>query len=147
MQGDVDPRPGRCCVVGMEIQEWIKRRSWIRIQECCAQSGLADFADGQILPFVSRITKTRFPVPILEIIGKSAHLATQPHVEKGIPVGEPFLSGTGIVNTAEPNYGSHGQTASIRKEIWNSRIRRGERIKRILDWHTDNEATEAYVSA
>ena len=57
------------------------------------------------------------------------------------------MPGTGIVNAAEPNSGSHRETASVRKEIWNGRIGDGERIKRIRDWHTDIEATEAYVSA
>ena len=45
------------------------------------------------------------------------------------------------------NPGSYGETASVGKEIWNSRIRDRERIKRILDWHADAEWTKGYVSA
>ena len=56
------------------------------------------------------------------------------------------MSGTGIVNAAKPNPGSHRETAPSEK-IWNSRIRDGERIKRIRDWHTDTEGTKAHVSA
>ena len=47
------------------------------------------------------------------------------------------MSGTGVVNAAKPNPSSDWKTASVRKEIWNSRIRDRERIKRILDWHAD----------
>ena len=65
------------------------------------QPRLADFADGQILPFVPRITKTQLPVPSLEIIAKFSHLTTQPNVEERIPVGELFMSGTGVVNAAK----------------------------------------------
>ena len=139
MQGDVNSAPGRLGVVGSEIQERIKCRSWVRIQKCVPQSRLADFANGQILPLVPGITKTRFPVPSLEIIAKFSHLTTQANIEQRILVGELFMSGTGVVNAAKPNAGSHRETASVRKEIWNSRIRDRERIKRILDWHTDAE--------
>ena len=57
------------------------------------------------------------------------------------------MSRTGVVNAAKRNPGSYGETASVGKEIWNSRIRDCERIKRILDWHTDADGTKAYVSA
>ena len=57
------------------------------------------------------------------------------------------MSGTGVVNAAETNPCSHGETDSVRKEIWNGRIRDCERIKRILDWHADIEASKDYVSA
>ena len=132
MQVDVNPRSGRLGVVGREIQERIKCRGRVRIQKCFPQSRLADFADGQILPFVPGITETQLPVPSLEIIAKFSHLTTQPNVEKGIPVGELFMSGTGVVNAAKPNPCSDRETGAVRKEIWNSRIRDRERIKRIL---------------
>ena len=74
--------------MGSEIEERIKRRGRIRIQERVPQPGLADRAYQQILPLVSGITETRFPVPSLEIIAKFAHLTTQSDVEKGIPVGD-----------------------------------------------------------
>src|SRR6266566_9556869 len=112
MQVNINFRSGRLGVVSSEIQEWIKRRSWICIQKRLPQPRLAGFADGQILPLIPGITKTRFPVPTLEIIAKFSQLATQPHVEQRIPVGEPFMPGTGIVNAAEPNSGSHRETAS-----------------------------------
>src|SRR6476660_875954 len=139
MQVDVNPRSGRLGVVGREIQEGIKCRGWIRIQKCFPQSRRADFVDGQILAFVPRITKTQLPVPTLEIIAKFSHLSSQPNVEKGIPVGELFMSGTRVVNAAESNSGSHRETGAVREEIWISRIRECEGIKRILDWHTEEK--------
>ena len=44
------------------------------------------------------------------------------------------MSGTGIVNAAKENPRSHGDWDSVNNQ---SRIRDGERIKRIGDWHTD----------
>jgi hypothetical protein len=108
---------------------------------------LTSFADGQILPLVPGITKTQLPVPSLEIIAKFPHLTTQPDVEQVIVVNELFLSGTGIVNATKINSGSDRETASVRKEIWNSRISDCERIPRVHDWHTYAEAIKAYVSA
>src|SRR5256885_654137 len=57
------------------------------------------------------------------------------------------MPGASVINAAEPNVGGHRETASVGKEIWNGRIGDGERIKRVRDWHTDIEATKAYVSA
>src|SRR5438552_17090977 len=105
MQVDINSAPGCLGVVSSEIQERIKRRSWVRIQKCCPQARLADFADGQVLPFVPGVAKTSFPVPTLEIIAKFAHLAAQPNVEEIIVVRELFVSGTGVVSSAEPNSG------------------------------------------
>src|SRR5438552_8912634 len=147
MQVDINSGLGRGGVVGSEIQERIKCRSWVRIQKCFPQSGLADFADGQVLSLISRITKTSFPVPSLEIIAKFSQLTTQADIEEAIRVSELFVSGTGVVNVASRNPDSYRETRSIRKEIWNSRICDCEGIKRILDWHTDTEWTKAYVSA
>src|SRR5207248_5194683 len=109
-----------------------------------SQSKLADFANGQVLPLVPRITEARFPVPRFEVIAKFSHLTTQPHVEKGIPVSELFMSGTSVGNTAKKNPCSHGDWNSVNNQI---RIRDGERIKRIRDWHADAEVGKAYVSA
>src|SRR4029077_9524034 len=53
----------------------------------------------------------------------------------------------GVVNPTKPDPSSYGKTASVRKEICNSRIRDGERIKRILDWYADAELTKRYVSS
>ena len=49
--------------------------------------------------------------------------------------------------TAKHNQRSYGETASVGKEIWNSRIRDREGIKRILDWHTDAAEAKGYVRA
>ena len=133
--------------MGSEIQERIKRRSWVRIQQCVPQPRLADFADGQILSFVPGITKTHFPVPSLEIIAKFSHLTTQPNVEQRIPVSELFMSGTGVVNAAKPNPGSHRETASVRKEIG---IVASATVKGLNGFWIGTlmpEGTKAYVSA
>src|SRR5262249_4729362 len=118
-----------------------------RTQQRVPQPSLADVANGQILPLVAGITETGFPVPGLEIIAEFSHLTLQPNVKESIPVSELFTSRPGIVNTTKPNPSSYGKTASVRKEICNSRIRNGERIKRILDWHADAQLTKGYVSA
>ena len=113
MQGDIDSLPGRLGVVAIEIEERIKCRRWIRIQERIPQPRLADRAYRQILPLVSGITETRFPVPSLEIIAKFAHLTTEPDVEKGIPVGDLVMCGTGIVDAAKENPGVTGDRDSV----------------------------------
>ena len=147
MQGDVNSLPGRLGVMGIEIQERIKRRSWVCIQKRFPQSRLAGFADGQDLPLIPRVTKTHFPVPSLEIIAKFPHFATQANIKQIVLVSELFMSRTGVVNTAKRNSGSYGETASVGKEIWNRRIRDREGIKRILDWHTDARWTKSLVRA
>src|SRR6266480_3222366 len=144
MKGDINSLLGRLGVVSVEIQERIKCRCRVRIQKRFPQSRLARFADGQVLPFITGITKTELPVPSLEIIAKFSHFATQPHVEQRILVGDLFMSGTGVVNAAESNTGRHRDTDSVNNH---SVIRDGERIKRILDWHADAEGTKAHVSA
>src|SRR6266513_926191 len=143
MQGDVNSLPGHHGVMGSEIQERIECRGGIRIQKRIPQPRLADFADGQILPFVPGITKTQFPVPSLEIIAKFSHLSAQTNIEEIIVVSELFMSGTRVVNAAKLNPRSDRETASVGKKTWNSRIRDCEGIKRILDWNTDGEATKA----
>src|SRR4029077_8418292 len=147
MQVDINPRSGRSGIVRSEIQERIKRRGWIRIQKCFPQSRRADFADGQILPFVPGITKTQLPIPRLEIIAKFPHLSAQTNIEEIIVVSELLMSGTRVVNAAKLNSRSYWQTASVGKKTWNSRIRDCEGVKRILDWHTQEKNwTKAYVS-
>jgi hypothetical protein len=54
------------------------------------------------------------------------------------------MSGTGVINAAEKNLGRHRDTDSVNNH---SVIRDRERIKRILDWHTDAKLAEPYVSA
>src|SRR5207249_4688848 len=99
------------------------------------------------MPLIPRITETGFPVPGLEIIAEFSHLTFEPNVKESIPVSELFTSRPGVVNTTKPNAGSNGKTGSVRKEICNSRIRDGEGIKPILDWHADAQLTKGYVSA
>src|SRR5437899_4729575 len=144
MQGDVNGLSGWRGVVASDTQEWIKRRGRVGIQQRVAQPRLADLANGQVLPLVAGITETGFPVPSLEIITKFSHLTLQPDVEKGIPVGELFTSGTGVVNAAKPNPRSHGSWDSVNNQ---SRVADRERIKRILDWHTNAVGTKEHVSA
>src|SRR4029434_2766945 len=117
--------------------ERIKRRSRIRIQQRFPQSNLADLAYRQIMPLVPRVTKTGFPVPSLEVIAKFSHFTFQSNIKESVPVGEMFASFAGVVNATEPNPSSYWKTASVRKKIWNSRIRDRERIERVLDWHAD----------
>src|SRR6266481_5358951 len=147
MQVDVNSAPGRLGVVGSEIQERIKCGSRVCIQQRLPQSRLADFADGQVLSFISRVTETHFPVPRFEVVAEFSHLTAEPDVEERIPVGELFMSGTAVVNTARCNLDRYGETASVGEKTWNSRIGDGKGIKRILDWHTDAAGTKAYVSA
>src|ERR1041385_7922093 len=148
MQVNINSGPGRPGVVSSEVQERIKSRSWIGIQKCLPQPRLADFAHGQILAFIPRITEAQLPVPRLEIIGKFSHFAAQANIEEIIVVGEFFVPGAGVVNAAKLNSGSYGKAASVREKTWNSRIRDREGIKRILDWHTDAAAgIKVYVRA
>src|SRR6266550_4038326 len=137
MQVDVNSCPSCLGVVSSEIQERIKCRGRIRIQKCVPQSRQANFADRQILPFVPKITKTQLPVPSLEIIAKFSHLTLETNIKEIIVVSELFMSWTGVVDAAKLNAGCDWETRSVRKEIWDRRIRNGEGIKRILDWHSD----------
>src|SRR4030095_14569548 len=123
MQGDINSASGGRGIAGVEIEERIKRRSWVRIQKRFPQSRLADIAHGQGLPLVPRVTEAGFPVPCLEIIAKFPHFTAQAYVEELVPVGELIMSRTGVVNGAKFNSGSYGETASIGEEIWNSSIR------------------------
>src|SRR5436309_457955 len=147
MQSDVNGLPSRLGVVGVEIQERIKRRGWIGVQQRLPQARLTDFANGQVLPLVSGVTETGFPVPRLEIIAKFAHLTLEPDVKELVPVSEFFASWTGVVDTAEPNTGSYRETGAIRKEVWNSRICNRKRIKRIRERHADTGRAKEGVSA
>src|SRR5262249_55192187 len=103
MQRHIDLTVRRGCVATTEIQERIKRRGRICIQQCLPQTGLAGLANGKVLSFVPRIAETQFPVPRLEVIGDPPHFATQTEVEQLIPVSELFMSGPGVVNTTEAN--------------------------------------------
>src|SRR5438132_14213013 len=144
MKGDINSLLGRLGVVSVEIQERIKCRCRVRIQKRFPQSRLARFADGQVLPFITGITKTQLPVPSLEIIAKFSHFATQPHVEQRILVGDLFMSGTGVVNSAKGNPGSHRDRRSVNNQ---SRVSDGKRIKRNRAWITDAAGTKSGVNS
>src|SRR5947207_6792134 len=133
MQVDVNSCPSCLGVVSSEIQERIKCRGRIRIQKCVPQSRLANFADRQILPFVPRITKTQLPVPRLEIIAKFSHLTLETNIKEIIVVSELFMSWTGVVDAAKLNAVCDWETSYYSKEIWDSRIRNGERVNRFRD--------------
>src|SRR5262245_35313953 len=138
MQCDINSLPGRSGVWVEESAKRIKCCGWVRIEQRVPQPRLAGFADGEVLPFVPRITETGFPVPGLEVIRNPAHLTPEAHVEELIPIGKLFISWTGIGNAAEPNPGSHRNQRSVNNE---SRVSNCEWIECILDWHTDAERT------
>ena|SRR5207249_11979776 len=131
MKSDINSLPSRRGVVASEIQERIKRRSRVCIQKCFPQPRLADFADGQILPLIPRITKTQLPIPSVEVIAKFHQLTAEANIEQIIVVSELFVSRTNVVNAAKRNPGGYGETASVGKKIRNSRIRDREGIERI----------------
>src|SRR6266496_2937880 len=56
-----------------------------------------------------------------------------------------FASYAGVVNPTKPNSGSDRKTASVRKKIWNSRIRDREGIERIRDWHANASWTKPHI--
>src|SRR5205814_7302818 len=147
MQCNINPANRGFSVATEESKERIKRCGWVRIQQRLPQSRLAHVAYRQILPLIAGITETGFPVPGLEIVAEFSHLTLKPNVKESVPVSELFTSRPGVVNTTKPNTSSYGKTTSVRKKICNSRIRDGERIKRILDWHADAQLTKGYVSA
>src|SRR5260370_31832123 len=143
MQSNINCAPRGLAVAAKEAKERIKRRGWVRIQERGSQSGLASFADGQILSLVSGITKASFPVPGLEIVAKFSHLALEPDVEKTIPVSELLSSLAGVVNATKPNISSDRDWNPVNNQ---SCVRDRERIKRIYDRHTDTGGAKPYVS-
>src|SRR4051812_28368034 len=144
MQSNINCAPRGLAVAAKEAKERIKRRGWVRIQERVSQSGLASFADGQILSLVSGITKASFPVPRLEVVAKFSHPTLDPDVEKTIPVSELLASLTGVVNAAKPNTSSDRDWNPVNNQ---GCVRDRKRIKRILDWHTDARGAKPYVKA
>ena len=146
MQIDINSGPRRLGVVSLESQERSNAVAGF-VSKFSPQSRLANFADGQFLSFVPGIPKTQLPVPSLEIIANFPQLSTQAKIEQIIVVSELVMSRTGVVNAAKPDSGIYGKTASIGKKIWNSRIRNGEGIKRILKWHTDTELAKRPIRA
>src|SRR5262249_5499630 len=138
MQCDIDSLPGRPGVLAEKATKGIKRRGRICVQQGIAQPGLADFANGQILSLIARVTETHFPIPCLEIVGELSHLTAQTDVKQLVPVSEFFMSWTGVVKAAEPNSSGQWNRRSVNHQ---SGVPNCERIERILDWHTDAERT------
>src|SRR6266436_1429750 len=138
MQCDINPSPGHPAVWVEKATKRIKRRGRICIQQRIAQPGLAHFADGDVLPFVARVPETRFPVPRLEVIGNPSHFTAQADVKQLVPIGEFFAPWARIVKAAEPDPGGDRNRISVNN---NSGVPNCERIKCILDWHTDAERT------
>ena len=103
MQGNVNPLPGCGRVHAVDAQERVKRGGRIGTQQRVSQSGLAHFANGQVLSFVPGITETRFPVPRLEVIANFSHLTPQANVEELVPIGEFLVPWAGILDTTKPN--------------------------------------------
>src|SRR5262249_43008327 len=100
LQSDIHSRPGRPALVAKEDYERIKCRGRISIQQRVTQTRLADVANRQVLPLISVVAETHFPVPSLEMIGDPTQLTAQPDVKEVIHISELFVSRTGIVNAA-----------------------------------------------
>src|SRR6266702_6807286 len=153
MQGNIDSVPRRrrlagqrsrtsCIISDSLIQEGVKRRGRIRIHESLSQPGLANNVSRLNFFIVPGITETRFPVPGLEVIAKFAHLTAKPDIKENIVKGARRKS-VPLFQTTITNAGKHrgsGKGLAVRR---NSRVRYRERIKRILDWHTDTGRSEA----
>ena|SRR5438132_9763992 len=147
MQGNINSAARRFAITAKEAKERIKSRGWICIKKSFSQPWLAGLTYGQVLSLVLGVTETGFPVPRFEIVAEFSHLTLEPNVKESVPVGELLTSLAGVVNATKPNPSSHRKTRAVRKEIWNSRIRDRERIKGILDRHTDALRTKAHVKA
>src|SRR5262249_26266363 len=135
---NINPCSGCRGVLMEKASERVERRSWICIQQRIAQPGLTSLADRDLLPVVARITETPFPAPSLEVIANPPHFTPQTDIKELIPIGELFTAWAGIVKAAEPDPGGDRNQASVNN---NSGIPDCERIKCILDWHTDAERT------
>src|SRR5205814_9208794 len=81
MQGNIHPAYCRLGVATQDAQKRIKRCGRIRIQQRVAQSRLAHHAPAEGFLVIPGVTKTRFPIPILEIIAKFPQLTAKSDVE------------------------------------------------------------------
>src|SRR6266480_663601 len=143
MQGNKDsvPRRRSLAVRRAEVQEGVKRRGRVRIQESISQPRLADDVSRLNFFIVPGITETRFPVPGLEVIAKFSHLTAKSDIKENVVKGGGRKSITHFQTTISNagKYRSAGRGLAVRR---NSRVRYRERIKRILDWHTDTGRSE-----
>ena len=130
MPGNINPAYRGLGIATEDPKEWIEGRSRICIQESIAQARRAGVASehGHIVP---GITKTRFPIPVLEVIAKFSQLAAKSGIEQHIIVGEFNSCHTSVVDAAKADPGVN------RRAIRQTGVRHRKGIKRILDWHTD----------
>src|SRR6266699_6618089 len=136
MQSYIHPAYCGLGVAPQNAQKRIKRSGRIRIQQRFAQARLAHHATTDIFFLVPGITKTQFPIPILEVIAKLAHLTAKSGVEEHVSKGSFERSDGCVVNAAEFDPGRHpnpGKRCAIRQ----SSVRYRERIKCVLDRHAD----------
>src|SRR6476646_9532945 len=121
--------------MGGKIQERIKCRSRVRIQQCIAQCRLADLACAQAKAgLVPCVAETELPVPTLKVIAKFAQLTAQANIEEIIVIRKPCTSGPAIVNRPESNASGHRDWDTV---VYQSRVPHRKRIKWIRDRHTD----------
>src|SRR6266487_1496886 len=137
MQGNIDLLYRRLTVATEDSQERIKGRIRVRIQESFAQARFAHLATTEEVDIVLGITKTCYPVPVLEVIAKFSQLTAKSGIEQYIVIRD-FKSSArgGIVDGAKADAGVN------RRAIRQSVVRHREWIKRILQRHTDARKTE-----
>src|SRR6266487_2969203 len=136
MQGNIDLLYRRLTVATEDSQERIKGRIRVRIQESFAQARFAHGATTEEVDIVLGITKTCYPVPVLEVIAKFSQLTAKSGIEQYIVIRDFKSSDSRIVDGAKANPGVNGR--AIRQSV----VRRCEWIKRILQRHTDAVKTE-----
>ena len=84
MQSNINSADRGLAVATEESQEGIKRCGRIRIQQRFAQARLAHHATRESFLVVPGITKTQFPIPILEVIAKFSHLTAKSGIEQNV---------------------------------------------------------------
>src|SRR5262249_8419454 len=136
MQGNVNPADCRRGVSTSDSKEGIKRCRRVRIQQRFAQTLRAYYAISDGIFLIPGITEPRLPIPILEVIAKLSHLTAKAYIEQRVREGGLGCRPTRVSNAAEMNSSGDGRA------IGQNRIRTRERVKRILDWHTDTVRTK-----
>src|SRR5205814_2792020 len=87
---------------------------------------------------VPGIAETQFPIPILEVIAKLAHLTAKSGIKQHVVERGLGCSAACVSNTTEMNSG--GDRRAIGQSYWFTLVVNrsfGKRVKRICDWHTD----------
>src|SRR5438477_12033536 len=101
MPSYIHPAYCRLGVATQDAQKRIKRCGRIRIQQRVAQTRLTHYATIESFLLVPGITKTQFPIPILEVIAKLAHLTAKSDVEEHVSEGSFGRSDGCVINAAE----------------------------------------------